>query len=465
MNLDFIENSILLYKKYIHNQNIEPEIKEQFEKMLKCNSYDERLAIWLRIVDEISFEDTLKISNPYFIGYGNPNAKTIIFGLENAIDLNPKKNKSVYRKLFFEENLNNLHHWEEIQKCDVNKIINRPYPYHNPLKSAIYEPILETFKPNHTWGIYSKLLWAIRFGSTNNWDKKYTEYDQANSIFNHFFLSEINHIPSKKLQGGGLSADRYKFLKSEFFQSFSIVIISARSYFKTDEKYRIEDIFSVQFVSEGFLSKSKNDKNILPYTLFESNNKLVVLINQLSGSAGWSSEGIESLSELLKDERKELITTKSNDLNFAKKMCKNDINDKKPDESKKPSTATPDIKNTGFHNIVKLRAFLISEVIKIVKTYKLQDIVEIKPATKKIGSKSHAQFRVRNHRPELKLFDRPPNIQAFPNGKNEFGNYDHNFDKEYYQKVVGRNETMIIRNCLDYANQQLKYLQESINAR
>ena len=149
MNLDFIENSILLYKKYIHNQNIEPEIKEQFEKMLKCNSYDERLAIWLRIVDEISFEDTLKISNPYFIGYGNPNAKTIIFGLENAIDLNPKKNKSVYRKLFFEENLNNLHHWEEIQKCDVNKIINRPT--FAPI-SFTFSTILQAFQSLHSFG-------------------------------------------------------------------------------------------------------------------------------------------------------------------------------------------------------------------------------------------------------------------------------------------------------------------------
>ncbi|MFD3000391.1 hypothetical protein ACFS7Z_08480 [Pontibacter toksunensis] len=123
----------------------------------------------------------------------------------------------------------------------------------------------------------------------------------------------------------------------------------------------------------------------------------------------------------------------------------------------------PVTKKTLFPNTYILRNYLTQEVEQLLVRSEMEQIVSILPKKKKIGSKCHAQLMISKGRPELKRFDRPPNIQIFNNGRNDFGNMIHDFDEDYYSEVVGENENQIIVENLKYAESQIRYLRELLD--
>lgn len=302
---EFLKEGFQQYKDYISSSaSLQPTVKEALLQLLDTEEYSDRLALWQEMVPSLTKQDAEKISNPFFIGYGNPEADTLIFGMEKAIELDPKENVDMSRRLFFEESINNNLQWSEITKNEespAGNIRNRPYPYYLPLGSKIYRPIRKKLNASHTWGMYAKFISALNHASVQYWERYHKAENFTDSMFKYMFQSEINHIPARKLHGGGLVPIRQAFLKNEFFKSFKNVLVTGRTYFKRDGISQIERTFEVKHLKSGYLARGKQGQERLPYDLFVNGNRKVVLVNQMSGSAGWSDEGILNLASLINE--------------------------------------------------------------------------------------------------------------------------------------------------------------------
>lgn len=116
----------------------------------------------------------------------------------------------------------------------------------------------------------------------------------------------------------------------------------------------------------------------------------------------------------------------------------------------------------NFKNTVDLRVYLLTEVRRKLSSYQLDQIVEIRPYQKRIGSRCHAQYRLYKGRPELKCFETPPDRQIFPNGEHDFGNMKYNEDALYFDNVIGPTINDIVKNCLEYAEGQMVNLRTEL---
>ncbi len=294
---DLIKKYIKEYRSYINELSFDNlDLKQFFLELLNEDDYQKRKIIWKnKILSSNKFSDELyKLSNPYYIGFGNPESKILFIGKEKGFDLqnNPE--------LLFEESINNIYHWQHIVSEDL---------YNQPLKiqkSFDFSPLFplaynykKPFNKGHTWYIYAKVLAKL----LNN-QREYSEYfnreDYFKSLFEKCFMTEFNFVPSKYSRG--LQSDitkRIDFLKDDYFNNFNIVIIGARTYldnnkFISNGDKLIEEIFKVTFKDQLLDGRLQTKK-------FVSNNKVVLLTSQLSGAAGWSNEALSLLAESTKE--------------------------------------------------------------------------------------------------------------------------------------------------------------------
>jgi hypothetical protein len=242
------------------------QVKNLVERTKKWNDFEVKL-------NEI--KNLHLLSNPYYIGYGNPNSDILFLGKEKAFDITNSPD------LFLHESINNNIQWE----CLIeNGNTNLEF---NPLFPQKYFGDDYKIKHTHTWGMYHKLVKGITENPNISSELGVLE----NNFFNHCFTTEVNHIPSKYSSNLKSIDPRKELLQHAFYKSFKYVIIGAIG--AIDQK-QIKEIFGCFDPKEMLLNKegSKKERKI---EVFQNNTQKIILCNQLSGAAGWSNEEIANL--------------------------------------------------------------------------------------------------------------------------------------------------------------------------
>ncbi len=209
-----------------------------------------------------------------YIGTGNPNADILIIGKESSID---DKDSKQY-KLELENNFQSWKSKEKFKQKDISNFYSwDDYDPIYPYKGQKY--MIDNGSNNgtsRTWYTYQKLINYV-FDTPNN-----SEIDFHKKVF----ITEVNSSPSRKTKDADISSINVRkdlILKSEFFQSFPVVIISGVGYFKiTANSNQIEDTFKVMFKE----MKLAGDKQSQPYWIhsnkFNHPSKLLINTYQLS---------------------------------------------------------------------------------------------------------------------------------------------------------------------------------------
>lgn len=279
------------YKLYIDRISFDNiDLKQIFLDLLNEDDYKRRKNIWEnKIVNSNKFSNELyKLSNPYFVGFGNPKSEILFIGKEKGFDI--QKNP----ELLFEESINNIYHWQHIlsndhdgQSIKFQKLFD-----FSPLFPLSY-PYKHKFRKSNTWFIYSKIL-AATFGKLSEYNNYFNKHNYDSSLFAKCFMTEFNYVPSRysKKLGQGID-ERFAFLRHKFYSKFKVIIIGARTYFD-DKKYQrdgeksIENVFNVEY-DKDILSPRMKTK------LFRSDEKILILTSQLSGGAGWRDAELTEL--------------------------------------------------------------------------------------------------------------------------------------------------------------------------
>jgi hypothetical protein len=174
--------------------------------------------------------------NPFYIGFGNPNASLLLIGQEKAIDATTDKESM---KL---ESTRNPYQWQEMI---AEGIVDRNYEVEDPdykvkalrrFKNPSF-PYTENRKGSNTWNHYQLLVKRL-FPDLE---------DYHNSFFTKTFITEINHEVSKKKLKNQDNPKRKEFMSHRFFKSFPMTIIAAGNYLSVQE---IEERFDVQKVAD-----------------------------------------------------------------------------------------------------------------------------------------------------------------------------------------------------------------------
>lgn len=198
------------------------------------------------IIDSRNISEFTEIEKRY-IGTGNPNAKILIIGKEVGFDIQSDNGRKQYEL----EILRNISNWEN----DINKKHNEIEVWNGNNYSPLYPYKLQLLKidnfkdnfkdwnqgTNRTWYNYQKITNLV-----------YPQHDNKTINFHeNIFITELNSTPSKQTKNAKIESLEFRksYLKSEFFQSFPIVIIGALGYFKISEnKNELEEIFGVKFI-------------------------------------------------------------------------------------------------------------------------------------------------------------------------------------------------------------------------
>jgi hypothetical protein len=208
------------------------------------------------------FEKT-KTPNPYYIGYGNPNAKILIIGKEKGFDINDKD-------VLLRESTLNPKQWKAKIEGDIPKLEFDP--------ETPYGVEMNNLPEGHTWSKYNKLNNYI-FGT--------------DSFKQNTFISELNFMPSKYSPGRKAIKEnitlRLNFFEHSYFKNqFSVVLLACSSYIKPHQIYAN---FNCQY------AETKNfgigNKYYLHYN--ENKSRLIVHTRQLSMNV--KNEMLKNLAE------------------------------------------------------------------------------------------------------------------------------------------------------------------------
>jgi hypothetical protein len=209
-----------------------------------------------------SFIKTLNCLEDYeTVGLGNPNSKILLVGKEASNELNTEE-----EILYIKENLKAIHgsafQWKS------NK-----YDYS-------YNPN-ELRKLSDTWKNYQQLLINIY---ENEKDSQYATF------LKKVFTTEMSNFPSKTTEKAKkkshfkieLENRKKTFFKSDFIQSFPVVVLACSDYIENNETNReIDSIFGVKYSGE-YKEYSKGNWFFIHYN--ESKTKLVIHTRQLSAN-------------------------------------------------------------------------------------------------------------------------------------------------------------------------------------
>jgi hypothetical protein len=204
-----------------------------------------------------------------YIGTGNPFSNILIIGKEAAFEIDTVD--------YEREIVNNFNYWNNIEEYDLGKIIERDKGFYSALYPYKGQILKKDNKKNNggtsvTWMNYQKLINYI-----NN-----TSQNTDISFHEHSFITEVNSTPSEKTTEAITDSIPFRkehVLTSEFFQSFSIVIISGVGYFNSKNK-EIEEIFKVKFTEKKFADEVNKKQ---PYWIhWNEDKKIVINTYQLS---------------------------------------------------------------------------------------------------------------------------------------------------------------------------------------
>ncbi|HET8860737.1 hypothetical protein [Marivirga sp.] len=246
----------------------------------------ERLVAWENI--KVSLKDIgefNKVANPYYIGFGNPEADLLIVGQEKAFNAfnNPE--------LMLYESINNSFQWSKIieNNGDVSEI------NFDPRNPRIHHT--DKQKGNHTWSKYSILVDAFYgINSCHENMKKDWNQNSGDTLFDKAFTTELNVTPATSNSGLHLTSEREKLLSNSFFKNFKVVVFAIGS---PSNKEVVKKIFSdAKFENHDLGSYGTNKKREV--AISKNTSQIIVICNQLSGSSGWRNEHIVALGERLR---------------------------------------------------------------------------------------------------------------------------------------------------------------------
>jgi hypothetical protein len=275
------------YREYIDVLNFKDlNLKSNFLELLNQSDSLLREKQWSNIyVKLINVEEIYKLSNPFYIGAGNPNSNILFLGKEKAFDIVQRP------ELLIKESVNNILHWNYIQNNPNADDLLNSLGY-NPLFPRGYHN--QNLRPRHTWGLYSQIIAGLE-----NKDKKelFEETNNlTNSLFNYCFTSELNHIPSKYSQGRKLIGARKELLKNKFFRRFNKIIVGAKGYVELNE---LTELLGTSAVFKE-ITLGRNNGRVIKAFLCIDNQRKIIYCDQLSGSAGWTNEAITALIHVMK---------------------------------------------------------------------------------------------------------------------------------------------------------------------
>lgn len=192
--------------------------------------------------------------NPYYIGFGNPNAKILILGKEKGFEPNN------FEQLQY-ESIGNPSEWKHY--IDNNILINQESFHQSSLYINAFRPYTGKMKSGHTWSKYNSLV-------TNFYPQIKKE---QNEFLDYAFISEINFEPSRLSKIKKFNhPDRIDFLKSDYYKSFNVIICACGGYL-TDEQ--IESIFDVKYEKDKSLPNEK-------FKIFRNGERILINTRQLS---------------------------------------------------------------------------------------------------------------------------------------------------------------------------------------
>ena len=94
-----------------------------------------------------------KKPNPYFVGFGNPNAEIIIFGKEKGFD-----SKNNFQQLKY-ESIENPNEWKNYVKKQIG--FNKIKYYDSEYYVNAYRPYYGKMRGGHTWNKYQHIIMRI----------------------------------------------------------------------------------------------------------------------------------------------------------------------------------------------------------------------------------------------------------------------------------------------------------------
>lgn len=286
---DYDQKYINYIKSLIEKpETIDAALANQFITLLEKGDLKKRKDLWDKLTVNVNKVSHIPLlANPYFIGFGNPDAEILFLGREKGFNIhsNPEG--------FFQESINNTLQWKLIFKNELKNTVGMDP--RNP--RLLYK---DSIKKVHTWGKYAQVIAGLY---NINWDGLIKNYDgiQENSLFDLCFMSEINHIPSRYSQGVVLNDQRMELLQNPFFRKFKYVIIGAMGYL-TEEG--IKKMFGIsQSKTTVVLDEIGRDKDKeFTADIFKTDTQTIVYCRQLSGASGWSNIAINNLVDILKKE-------------------------------------------------------------------------------------------------------------------------------------------------------------------
>lgn len=273
------------YKGYLENLSLNHYLPKKF---FSVNTEQERLALWQNI--EIKLKDIKsfnKVANPYYIGFGNPNADLLIIGQEKAFNAFEEPDLMLY------ESINNQFQWGKIiNEAATNEITFDP---RNPRRNH-----LEGRKGNHTWTKYSIL--ADEYFNLNsckqNMMKDFKD-NQGPTLFDVAFLTEFNVTPATTHSSLTLTEERKQVLTHSFFKQFKIVVFAIGNPQDKGIQEGVKKIFQVSTFEIKSVGQYGSNKDRL-VAIGHNGSQTILICNQLSGSSGWKNEHIIKIGELLK---------------------------------------------------------------------------------------------------------------------------------------------------------------------
>lgn len=275
---NLLKKGLIDYRKYLNGEN-----QAAFEKLLSMNQEDAYRDFQSLTAAHSDPDILLKISNPFYVGMGNPQSKILLFGQELAIDIDIKKESSLMG--FFQEQL--YHH--PLLDTPVNDFFN-PYRANNFRKIK---------RHSHTWGVYSKWVAAFKDGDAKKFKKYLFDEPRKEYFEDHCFYTELYEVPSPKHKKSTTTSEREKFFQSsqfrEFLGTFDYVLIGCSSFYKNHE-HLLSEFWGITPLD--ILAESKSTHNCAGKkgVLFKTKKGQKFGIINYQFSSAWSYDYINEIS-------------------------------------------------------------------------------------------------------------------------------------------------------------------------
>ena len=262
-----------------------------FEELLFKNQVDAYRDFQKLIAIRTDPDILQKISNPFYVGMGNPKSKILIFGQELAIDLDKTKISSL--EGFFQEQL--YHH----------PLLKKPEPsFFDPYRANNFRKIK---RHSHTWGVYSKWVAAFMEGDAKKYKNYLIEETREKYFEDYCFYTELYEVPSPKHKKSMTTNERERFFQSkefrDFFATFDYVLIGCASFHK-EYINLLEKYFGVKEIEIMVSTKHPHlNKKAKPYIMCEliktkREQKFAIFNNQFSSA--WKYDYINEIVSILK---------------------------------------------------------------------------------------------------------------------------------------------------------------------